>query len=486
MISDFNYKRAEKQNEFAKEDFEKMALDLADLQRECVEKNIPVLILIDGWESAGKGFVLNHMVRELDARATHVHVFESPDEEDRRHPFSWRFWTRIPAKGDIGIFDRSFYFHLFDNPEMNPEQVKKITCYLGKIEKALWDDGMILLKFFLNIREETQKQRIQALLKDKNERFLVTRNDLRQNKNYGQFKQHMDNVLISSDSSFAPWHVISAEDQKLAAKEMMGLSIRMIREGIDRVEARQAEMKTWQRGEVSVPEVLQSLQTDLKLKSSEYNKILEDLQKEAGQLLYDLHNAKIPVILVFEGMDAAGKGGAIKRLTKWMDPRFYEINPTAAPSSTEKDHHYLWRFYNNFPVKGRLAVFDRSWYGRVMVERVEGFALAAEWERAYQEINAMEAELIDSGSLVIKYFLYIDSAEQLARFEARTRDKPYKITDEDWRNREKWDQYVAAINEMLSRTSQKKAPWVLVEGNDKKFARVKILKDFIRRAKAIL
>lgn len=486
MITQFDYKKALKQNEFAGESFEKMALELAELQRKCVEKNIPVLILIDGWESSGKGYVLNHIVRELDARALNVHVFGSADAEDRLHPFSWRFWTRLPAKGDFAIFDRSFYFHLFDNPDLSPESIMKKNGYFVQVERTLRDDGMILIKFFLQISEETQKERIETLLKDKNEKFLVTKDDLRQNKNYKHFLHHIDYVLTVSDTCFAPWNVISAEDKKLAAKEVMGLSIRAIQEGIARLESQEAEMKAWQRPPLTVPNLLQNLQTDLKLKSSKYNRVIEGLQKEAGQVLYDLHNQNIRSVLVFEGMDAAGKGGAIKRLTKWMDPRFYEINPTSAPSVSEKDHHYLWRFYNNFPVKGRMAIFDRSWYGRVMVERVEGFAYPAEWERAYQEINAMEQELIESGTLIIKYFLYIDSNEQLERFEERTREKPYKITDEDWRNREKWDQYLLAFNEMLDRTSVKKAPWVVVEGNDKKYARVKILKDFIKRAKKIL
>lgn len=486
MIAQFDYKNALKQNEFASESFEKMALELAELQRKCIEKNIPVLILLDGWESSGKGYVLNRIVRELDARALKVHVFGSADAEDRLHPFSWRFWTRLPAKGDFAIFDRSFYFHLFDNPDFSPELIMKKNGYFEQVERTLWDDGMILIKFFLQISEETQKERIESLLKDKNEKFLVTKDDLRQNKNYKQFLHHIDYVLTVSDTSFAPWHVISAEDKKSAAKEVMGLSIRAIQEGIARVESQEAEKKTWQRPPLIVPNLLQNLQTDLKLKLGEYNHMIEGLQKEAGQVLYDLHIQNIPAVLVFEGMDAAGKGGAIKRLTKWMDPRFYEINPTSAPSISEKDHHYLWRFYNNFPVKGRMAVFDRSWYGRVMVERVEGFAYPAEWDRAYQEICAMEQELIESGTLIIKYFLYIDSNEQLERFEERTREKPYKITDEDWRNREKWDQYLLAFNEMLDRTSVKKAPWVVVEGNDKKYARVKILKDFIKRAKNIL
>ncbi|HHX55006.1 MAG TPA: hypothetical protein GX705_01500, partial [Clostridiales bacterium] len=196
----------------------------------------------------------------------------------------------------------------------------------------------------------------------------------------------------------------------------------------------------------------------------------------------------IPCVLAFEGMDAAGKGGAIERLTRYMDPRGYEVIPTSAPDETEISYNYLWRFYRDFPNKGRISIFDRSWYGRVMVERIEGFAEEAEWKRAYNEINQMEKHLNNFGTLVLKFFVCIDKDEQLERFKDREQEanKLYKITDEDWRNRDKWDEYIIAMNEMLVRTNTEYAPWIIVEGNDKQHARLKVLEKFIEYGRKIL
>ena len=191
----------------------------------------------------------------------------------------------------------------------------------------------------------------------------------------------------------------------------------------------------------------------------------------------ELDSRRIPVVLGFEGWDAGGKGGAIKRLTEAMDPRGYVVNPTAAPSAVEKNHHYLWRFWK----AGHVAIFDRTWYGRVMVERIEGFCTKEEWQRAYKEINDMEAHLAHSGAIVLKFWMHIDKDEQERRFKERMEnpEKQWKITDEDWRNREKWDQYEEAVNEMVIRTSTSYAPWIIVEGNDKYYARIKVLESVV-------
>ena len=183
-------------------------------------------------------------------------------------------------------------------------------------------------------------------------------------------------------------------------------------------------------------------------------------------------------MIAFEGWDAAGKGGAIKRLTEPLDPRGYQVNPTSAPNDVEKEHHYLWRFWNTIPKGGHIAIYDRTWYGRVMVERIEGFCTVEEWSRAYAEINEMEEHLYDEGTIVLKFWLHIDKEEQEKRFKERMNnpEKQWKITDEDWRNREKWDLYEEAINEMIQKTSTKTAPWHIIESNDKKYARIKTLK----------
>ena len=217
------------------------------------------------------------------------------------------------------------------------------------------------------------------------------------------------------------------------------------------------------------------------LEREEYKERLNKLQKKLSMLHNELYRLRIPVVLGFEGWDAGGKGGAIKRLTSHLDPRGYAVHPTAAPNDYEKVHHYLWRFWKDMPKAGHVAIFDRTWYGRVMVERIEGFCSEANWKRAYQEINEMEAHIAHSGAIIIKFWLHIDKDEQERRFKERqtTPGKEWKITDEDWRNREKWDQYEVAVNEMLLRTSTTYAPWVIVEGNSKYYARVKVLETVV-------
>ena len=213
----------------------------------------------------------------------------------------------------------------------------------------------------------------------------------------------------------------------------------------------------------------------------EYKEKLDRLQNRIQELHGELYRRRIPVILGFEGWDAGGKGGAIKRLTAKMDPRGYQVNPTASPNDLERAHHYLWRFWNNVPKKGHIAIFDRTWYGRVMVERIEGFCTTEEWQRAYREMNDMEANWVHSGAIVRKFWLQIDKDEQERRFRERMEnpDKQWKITDEDWRNREKWDQYEQAVDEMLVRTSTTYAPWIIVEGNSKYYARIKVLQSVV-------
>ncbi len=486
MLTNADFSQLEQDNPYAAMKRGALADHLAMLQRQCIHLNIPALIIVEGWESSGKGYVINDLARELDTRAFQVHVFERDGEEEEKRSFTWRFWTRIPAKGDFAIFDRSSYYDMMNDLSLNNDEIKKSIARIHDAEKMLYDDGTVILKFFLNISKKIQKERIGELFEDDNRKFLVTKNDTDQNKHYKKYEKHFSNVLNLSNFEFAPWRLVSAEDRKAASKFILGTSIRLIQEGVDRHLGKQKTAKTFKRAYNRETTYLQELKTDLYLDGKDYDKQSKALQQEAQELAYALYTHKVPSILVFEGMDAAGKGGAIKRLTKSMDPRGYMVNPTSAPSDAAKDHHYLWRFYNNFPKCGVMSIFDRSWYGRVLVERVEGFATAAEWERAYGEINAMEQELADFGALILKFFIYIDKDEQYKRFMARQEDKPYKLTDEDWRNRDKWDAYVLASNEMIDRTSMPAAPWILVEGNDKPYARVKVLGEFNQRAKAKL
>jgi len=227
--------------------------------------------------------------------------------------------------------------------------------------------------------------------------------------------------------------------------------------------------------------ILSQVNLDQALTQEEYVEQLVSNQVALGQLGYQVYVQKRPVIIVFEGWDAAGKGGAIKRLTERLDPRGYAVYPIAAPTGEDKTHHYLYRFWRRLPERGQIAVFDRSWYGRVMVERVEGFCNKTEWSRAYREINQFERQLVDFGAIIFKFWLHLSKAEQLRRFQERaaTPYKAWKLTEEDWRNREEWELYEAAVEEMLLRTSTLTAPWTIVEGTDKRWARVKVLRTVV-------
>ena len=227
--------------------------------------------------------------------------------------------------------------------------------------------------------------------------------------------------------------------------------------------------------------MLETLDLSKSLTKEEYVRDLIRYQVAVHALGYQVYVQQRPVIIVYEGADAGGKGGNIRRVTEKLDPRGYVVHPIAAPKGEDKTHHYLWRFWRRLPERGQIAIFDRSWYGRVMVERIEGFCTEEEWKRAYREINHFERQLVDFGTILLKFYIHIGKDEQLRRFEAReqTAYKAWKLTDEDWRNREKWDQYAEAVNEMLLRTSTLTAPWTVVEGTCKWHARVKVLKTLV-------
>lgn len=229
--------------------------------------------------------------------------------------------------------------------------------------------------------------------------------------------------------------------------------------------------------------MLSKVDMTLSLDQDEYKKELVLNQVALSQLGYQVYVQQRPVVILFEGWDAAGKGGAIKRVTEKLDPRGYVVYPIAAPQGDDKTRHYLYRFWRRLPEAGQIAIFDRSWYGRVMVERIEGFCSEQDWKRAYREINQFEHQMVDFGTVLFKFWINITKEEQLRRFQGRSSNKlrQWKLTDEDWRNREKWDRYEEAVNEMLLKTSTRTAPWTIVEGNDKRYARVKVLSTLVEK-----
>jgi polyphosphate kinase 2 (PPK2 family) len=231
--------------------------------------------------------------------------------------------------------------------------------------------------------------------------------------------------------------------------------------------------------------MLNRLDLSLNIPREEYDPQVKELQAELHQLGFQVYTQKRPVVIVFEGWDASGKGGAIKRLTEKVDPRGYVVWPIAAPTGEDRERHYLYRFWRRLPEQGQIAIFDRSWYGRVLVERLEGFCSEADWKRAYSEINQFERQLTDFGAIIFKFWMHISKDEQLRRFRERKRTnyKSWKITDEDWRNRSKWEDYLMAAEELLLKTSTPNAPWTLVEANDKYYARIKVLRTVVDKLK---
>ena len=457
------------------------------LQRECKDAGIPVILVFEGMGAAGKGVQINRLIQALDPRGFDVYACDRPTEDEQMRPFLWRYWTKTPAKGRIAVFDRSWYRSVqVDRFDGLTREDKLGDAYqdILSFEKQLCDDGTVIMKFFLYIDKDEQKKRFKKLEGSKETSWRVTEEDWNRNKDFDRYLKMNEEMLEKTDTDYAPWVIIEAVDKDYAA-------LKIVSTVMDRLEyelehRRPEDEKTAQRQESKTRErfkngVLSGIDLSKSLTEEEYKTRLKKLQKRLAELHSELYRLRIPVVIGFEGWDAGGKGGAIKRLTSNLDPRGYRVNPTAAPNDIEKVHHYLWRFWNSVPKAGHIAIFDRTWYGRGMVERIEGFCSEAEWRRAYQEINEMESHMANAGAVVLKFWLHIDKDEQERRFRERQANpaKQWKITDEDWRNREKWDQYEEAVNEMLIRTSTTYAPWIVVEGNDKRYARVKVLQTVV-------
>lgn len=465
-----------------------LAERLGRVARICNDLDIPILIIVDGWESSGRGFVIKDLCRDFAAKNFDVEVFDKDESYDDKYPFIRKFWINVPEKGRIKIFDRSFYYKIFEKKNLSDKQIQKRIDSIKSIEKALFDDQTIILKFFLNIDKKEQEKRIEKLENSFKEDFYIDGLDLDQQKNYEDYEKHFKKTLDASDFSYARWDIVDSNDKKAASKEVLGLALDRISQGMERIIRQREENENVERDYLSSSSILQNIDLSKFLYDEKYQEKKDKLQDEVAKLMYKFYQKGISQVLVFEGVDAAGKDGAIERLIKEVDPRLYRVHGISAPSKEELSRNYLWRFFTKLPKDGYVGIFSRSWYGRVMVERVEGFAKTNEWDRAYGEMLDMEKQIYDHGTLVLKFFVTIDKDEQLKRFKDRQRDpdKQYKITDEDWRNRDKWDDYIEAMNEMLERTSVSYAPWIIVEGNSKKYARIKVMEEYIKAAKAHL
>ncbi|MEQ1440076.1 polyphosphate:AMP phosphotransferase [Fontimonas sp. SYSU GA230001] len=480
------FESAELGHKLSKSEYKRIApglrADLLDAQYDLLkDSRFPVIVLISGVRGAGKGETVNLLNEWMDPRHIHTHAFDSPTDEERERPYMWRFWRALPPKGRIGILFGSWYTapiidRVFKR-NRNGDLVRAIE-EINRFERMLADEGALILKFWFHLSRKQQEKRLRTLQSDAETSWRVTDRDWDFLKRYDRFYNISEETLRQTSSAHAPWLVIEGSDPEYRAIAVGQALLDAMRKRLQVVERRRPRPQA--PPIVHAPDhlnILQRMDLDLKLDKKVYGRRLVKLQRRLAMATRHKRFSGHNVVCVFEGMDAAGKGGAIRRITSALDARLYHTIPVAAPSDEERAQPYLWRFWRHLPRHGRVTIYDRSWYGRVLVERVEGFCSEADWLRAYSEINDFEEQLTRSGTVVAKFWLQISKSEQLRRFRQRekTRFKRFKITPEDWRNREKWEAYQVAAADMIERTSTPQAPWTLVESNDKYHARIKVL-----------
>ncbi|MFA6920678.1 MAG: polyphosphate:AMP phosphotransferase [Gallionella sp.] len=461
-------------------------MDLVKLAR------FPVIILVAGLDGAGRGETVNLLNEWMDPRFLQTHGMGEPSDEELDRPMMWRFWRELPPKGRIGVFLGSWYtWPIINrvNGHTNDADLDQSLERAKRMESMLIDEGALIIKFWLHLSKDKQKKRLEKLEKDPKTRWRVTKRDWKHYKLYDKFSTVHESVIRHTSTAQAPWMIVEGSDPHYLNLTVGKMILAALRKRLDEAEKKPAEV-------IAPPllpaidhlNILKTLDLSQKIDKEEFQQELEKYQGKLALLTRRAKFRKISVIALFEGNDAAGKGGAIRRITGALDARYYGIIPVAAPTEEERAQPYLWRFWRHIPRRGRVTIFDRSWYGRVLVERVEKFCSETDWMRAYSEINDFEAQLVRHNIIVVKFWLAISKEEQLKRFKAREKIafKQFKITQDDWRNRERWEDYEQAVCDMVDRTSTEIAPWTLVEANDKNFARIKILKTLCEQIEATL
>ena len=451
---------------------------LLSLQQPLRDQGLPVIVLVEGWAAAGKGSLINELIREIDPRFYNVVSPVLAPESQARYPFLYEYAKAIPPNGKIMFYDSGWMEHVvrkYLRREITRTQYKARIRSINEFERQLRDGGYLVIKLFLHISREEQAKRLSELKESFETEWRVTGEDIWQHREYKLFLETYDEVMEKTGDA-VPWHILDGSKKRTAARDALQLLIQAIQRGLQKG---RYVGKPFEE-EFPLLKMPKLSQVDLSpaLTDAEYDKQLKDLQKKLGALHNRLYRKRIPVILCYEGWDAAGKGGNIRRIARPLDPRGFDVVPISSPEPHELARQYLWRFWTQLPRSGHICIFDRTWYGRVMVERLEGYCTENDWKRAYNEINEFERQLTDWGAVVLKFWIHIDQDTQLARFQDRqnTPEKQWKLTEEDWRNREKWPQYEEAVDEMLKKTSTENAPWIIVESNDKKYARIKTLK----------
>ena len=461
-----------------KAEIKKLRSRLTALQQTVRDQGIPIIVLVEGWAAAGKGSLINELISEIDPRNYNVFSPVITPEALSRYPFLYPYANAIPENGKIMFYDSGWMEDCVSKVlcrDITRNEYKNRLRAVTEFERQLRDGGYLVLKLFLNISEAEQRERIFSLRENYETEWRVTPDDMWQLQEHRTFWQNYK-IFMEKTNDPIPWHVLDGSNRAVATRDALALLLEQIDTALKK--GRYVGKPFKEKFPLLAMPKLSDVDLTPALSDEEYKKELKKLQKRLGELHNILYRKKIPVILCYEGWDAAGKGGNIRRVARPLDPRGCDVIPIASPEPHELNRQYLWRFWTRLPRTGHVCIFDRTWYGRVMVERLEGFCSEDDWKRAYNEINEFERQLTDWGAVVIKFWIHIDQDTQLERFTARqnTPEKAWKLTEEDWRNREKWAEYEEAIDEMLQKTSTENAPWVIIESNDKKFARIKALR----------
>ncbi len=455
-----------------------------------------VLVVVTGLDGVGKGSCINMLNEWMDPRHVETLAFGAPGPELEGVPPFWRYWRHLPAKGTTGVVFGSWYQRLFEAmAEKKPDEarVMKLAHEIREFETMLTYNGVQIVKLWFHMSKKGQEDRVDALLANPDTSWQVNPIDIEVRKKFDMARSIGALAMTLTHDSYAPWVVIPSADENTrhlcTGQAVLATLTRAPRPPVT-ASVLASETPFLPQGAVATNPAssqsarilsLNQLDYTVKLKKNEYETLLTQYQAKLARLSRDPRAANFPLILVFEGQDAAGKGGTIRRVTHAIDARQYRAIPIAAPTDEELARPYLWRFWRKLQSRGRVSIFDRSWYGRVLVERVEGFAAEADWRRAYTEINQFEQQLTDYGAVVLKFWLAITKDEQLKRFNERKRSpfKNFKITDEDWRNRKRWDDYIVAADDMFRETSTESSPWHLIASNDKNHARIEVLRTIV-------
>jgi polyphosphate:AMP phosphotransferase len=454
-----------------------LRVDLINAQYDLMNSDFSVVLVITGDDRIGLNETIQCMHAWMDARYLETHIFQLPSREEQERPRFWRYWRALPPKGKIGVYVGAWPLNAVVDRvrgRIDGDEFAHRLAHIRQLEQDLANDGTLVLKFWMHIPKKDLKKRLKRAEKNKDDAWQVEDTDWEVYDIYDAAMPYVETLLEATHTKSCPWQVVESCNDRF----------RDLTFGKALLEALQQRFAASPAPAPVPPEVgdfpdaLGEVDLSRKLDRDEYKSALRKHQARLAKFTRQARRQGLTSVLVFEGWDAAGKGGVIRRITQAVAVRDYQLVPVAAPTDEERARHYLWRFWRQLPQAGRMVIFDRSWYGRVLVERVEGFASEEAWRRAYEEINDFESQLAEHGMVVQKFWLHVDRDEQLRRFKAReqTPYKKYKITEEDYRNREKWDAYTAAVNEMVARTSTASAPWHLIAANDKPSARVQVLK----------